>query len=1473
LLLLVAVLVVLGTATAALHAVQARRQSTGVRKQAEDAARAAEADPAKLDQAIALYERYLRFQPRDEEAARKYTDMIFARAKADPTPASLDKAMRVAEAFLRNSPNNPPQRRHLIGLYMKYGPLALARQHLGVFLDPDRGTHKDDVELLDMSATCEVGFQEFGNAAAYLQRAIDTGRAPLKVYVMALEVNQKNTTDTLRESKIAAIMETLLRSERFRNDVSARVAAGRFQLGRGELKNARQNILFALNDMPGGQSNSDALEAAAHLAVTDAEKNPDKSADYLTLAESHLEKAFALDPRNTSVALLLAGVKRDLTKLPEAVAVLRRAADATGEVNDAFFQVIDMMIDLEQAGPAESLLPRLATNDPKLTMTRYFRGRIAVVRKNWADARALLEVVEKELTARPLKDYHKKALVGLGLCYTVLQNPDRQLLCYVEALKDDPLYLPAMVGHAEALAKLGRTDEALLGRPNEGRPGFRALVNNYKVAAARPTLVRLEFLHAVRRPAARNWAAFDEALGPPEQRTPETHLLHAEALAARGQAADAAKLLDELLAKFPNYPAAWVALARIKHAWHADPALAELDAAEKRSGETAETRLARASLLPARAKKPTADEYRKLATGIEKFKPGDLHRFWFQLGEAALRAVAVQPTPEAAADVRSVAITCFQEAAKTDALDLTSRAILVDLGQTAKRQDVIDAAIAGIAKIEGPEGPIGNLSQVVVRLPGAKGNPAEIAALREKAMKVRDARQGWGRVYLALAQLDELSGRNDDALANYRKAIDHGERTEFVIRRTVELLWAQKKDDEAYRLLNSLYTEVPLPDDLERFRAIKDLLARDLPRSERPTIERIAPADAADYRLLLLRGSLLAAIGEDADALKAFRLAVDRDDTVPETWASLVTHLVRGGKLDEAKEAVAQGERKLKNNPPPTVAKKGDLTLALAECYEIVGDRRTAGERYQQAVELQPRELGPNRQLVFFLERSGQAEAAERMLEKLSADPAPDLSRWARRHYATILIAGPNGYDRRHKALALVEQNLKSGPADPEDVKARAAVLTIDPDTRKEGEKTLKEFADRGDLTPDEYYMLARLYFDSGRVVESVEYFAIAARPRQGVTAEHLAGLVRAHLALADKKNSTDLTAAERALERLKAMAPRSWEATREEARLLHRKALNATKARETDQAREFDDRAKKLVADFPGGQTEAMIPVLTGPLLEELGFAAEAEALYRKLLEVSKSPVAHRSLAVFLIRQKRSAEAIALARKYEPGCPVLLTAGILSGAVRVNSPGPAAEQEVLDWLDARIKVVEARADGRPVLAALVGNRALVFDGQGRSDRAKYDHAIAEYRRALSLAPSDLVTNNLAMLIALQRPDQVREAIDLMNKLIGVRGPAPEYLDTRAVCYLVAGGAFKLTEPDGKEVDGPELARRDLEMAILQHRQPAHLFHLAWAYQLKGDQAQLLLRMTDALKEGVTPEMVHPLELPKFRELSALAGK
>jgi hypothetical protein len=62
-----------------------------------------------------------------------------------------------------------------------------------------------------------------------------------------------------------------------------------------------------------------------------------------------------------------------------------------------------------------------------------------------------------------------------------------------------------------------------------------------------------------------------------------------------------------------------------------------------------------------------------------------------------------------------------------------------------------------------------------------------VKELREDAKRVKGIRPAWARIYIALAQLDEIEGLNDSALTNYMEAIDKGDRQEFVIRRMVEL--------------------------------------------------------------------------------------------------------------------------------------------------------------------------------------------------------------------------------------------------------------------------------------------------------------------------------------------------------------------------------------------------------------------------------------------------------------------------------------------------------------------------------------------------------------------------------------------------------------------------------------------------------------------------------------------------------------
>jgi tetratricopeptide (TPR) repeat protein len=231
----------------------------------------------------------------------------------------------------------------------------------------------------------------------------------------------------------------------------------------------------------------------------------------------------------------------------------------------------------------------------------------------------------------------------------------------------------------------------------------------------------------------------------------------------------------------------------------------------------------------------------------------------------------------------------------------------------------------------------------------------------------------------------------------------------------------------------------------------------------------------------------------------------------------------------------------------------------------------------------------------------------------------------------------------------------------------------------------------------------------------------------------------------------------------------------------------------------------------------------------------------------------------VFLINHKRAGEAVDLAFKYADKAPVVVTARVLSGAARDLGPADAAKAaEVERWLDGKLE----QHKGKPEYGLLVGARAELLDARGR-----FDEAIAEYRRAILLTPdgrTSIAVNNLCMLIALREPGRVGEAIELMNHLIGVRGPGPSFLDTRAVCYLVAGGTYRDV---AKNKTGPELALADLELALVQKQGAVYRFHKAWAYHLLGKQAERDIALSEAKAGKLTPGQLHPLERDKVREL------
>lgn len=1403
LLIVLAVGALVSGTTYALHQVQVRRQAGVLRERAERAKAAIAADPDRRQEALALYEQYLKFRPQDEDAAIQYFHLVI-----DPEELDVNRLSRMADVgskILRDFPDHPAERKQLIKVLYNKGDLNSAKEHLEMLLKDPRS--KTDLDVLEEAVRIEEtrGRDHYGTALLYAEQGIALGKEQDLARAVKFSAKALSLLREMHRDTEAALKLDALQKPPFADCRDARLVVVRHLIASRDYEQARKQAEFA-RQLPGGEEDPDVLLANAEVAVVGRDPRLDD-------ARRDLQRAFELDPKRVGVGALLADVLMRQGARDDAIRVLARASESLTEVKEDFYAVLDKLIDLKETVVSERLLERLTPENSRPYVIQYFRGRWELAKGNWPEARANLEACAHHFSGMP--QYAKKIRSDLGQCYSLSHNPDQMLESYRAACDADPTYLPAQIGLAEALVKLGRIRDAI--------PIYRTLVTD--LPELRPALARLVLLEQISRPeSARDWNAFTVALGPPPYST-ELLLLKAEAASWQRNAEASRQALQQAKTQDPNNPA--VELKELKltarNKLSADEAARLIEEAQKATGDTVDFRLAKANILFSRSRPPTVAELKAIANNLPpNFQKGDLYRLWFGLGDIAHR----QADPL----LKQAALDFFRKAAELEPLDLVVRALMIDLALTLNLPEVWQQCLEEIRKAEGEDGPIYNLGLIAIRL---KSTPivdqAALRDLRERAERIVKKRPSWSRAYLALAQLDELEGLNDSALQNLLKAIEFGERQEAVIRRTVDLLRERKQYQEAAVLLNKLHSEVVLPDDLQRFRAIMNLLTSDVLTQDAREIDSFAPEDAPTYEMQLLRGTLLAAVKDNARAEAAFRKALEKvpsskPNAAPlEAWVSLVTLLVRTEQLPVARQAVEEAERKLRTTPPKT-----ENLLALANMNETIGQLEAAENYHRQIVALAPGDLDSHRQLVLFLQRAGRASEAETLLRSLLNHPVPGIARWARRWLALTWISQPTAYQNRALALDLVERNLRESKEDKDDRIAYAFVLCVDPARRAEGIRILADYAARIELTPDEYYWLTRIYFDQGRFEEAEETLKFAIRHRPNIVVDHLAGAVWLYLAMNRPRLALET------LNRLKAVAPKSWEACREEARYL---------------ARAGDiQAARQLVLNFPGAaDSEAFIRQQSGPLLDEIKADDDVERLYRKLLDISKDPDRHLPLAAFLISRKRSEEAIELARRRADEAHVVVTARIMSGAIRAKVPDMSKVSTVETWIAQRLK--EHQNDPE-TFAALLSALAEVHDAQGR-----YDEAIEDYRRSIAIRKTDLAVNNLAMLLALHRPGAAAEARKMMDELIAMRGPEPTFLDTRAVCALVQGE--KMTAE----------AVKDLHLALAMRQRPVYYFHLAWAYDLQREDKKKNEAILKARQFGLTTDDLHPKELPKYAEL------
>jgi Flp pilus assembly protein TadD len=245
--------------------------------------------------------------------------------------------------------------------------------------------------------------------------------------------------------------------------------------------------------------------------------------------------------------------------------------------------------------------------------------------------------------------------------------------------------------------------------------------------------------------------------------------------------------------------------------------------------------------------------------------------------------------------------------------------------------------------------------------------------------------------------------------------------------------------------------------------------------------------------------------------------------------------------------------------------------------------------------------------------------------------------------------------------------------------------------------------------------------------------------------------------------------------------------------------------------------------------------------LLNGYGFAQQAEAAYKAFIAAGpKQPERVLVLAQFLARQGRISDAMGILKQAWSTCrpeQVAVAALLLYNA---PSADEIQRRQIEAWVAEAIQK-------RPEASGLSTRLGAIWIRQGR-----FDEAESMFRRILKSEPDNTETlNNLAWLLALRDRAKARDAYELITRAIHLQGASSSLADTRAVVLIQLGKTDAAVQ----------------ELEAIQKRSPGNpslAFHLAWAYQAKGQIDEARLELARSEKLGLKPDVLDPLERQIF---------
>jgi cellulose synthase operon protein C len=1358
-----------------MHGYQLTRHSRELIEQANRAER-----DGQSDEAAGYLAEYLGLAPHDVDAQCKYALLIKELAK---TPRQKLRAFYLLEGVLRRYTDRDDVRRAAAELGLQFGRFEESRKYLDALYQ----SSPKDADLAILLGRCEFGAFNYDKSTRWFLLATELAPERIALSVDVAATLRDKRLD--RRSVADEVMDNL--ANRGRPTDAAHEAAARYYAQHGELAKAEKLVQAALAG--GSAPSADLLILAAEVLQRLGRRDE---------VRQHLERGLQSFPKDHRLAQRIAQIDLIEGNREQAKARMETVLQAAIERPEDIFNAAEILIELGQLAKAGELIGKLKTAKADAP-AHLLQGRLLMKKSEWGAARVELEMARSAVIVPSLA---KILYAWLAECYGQMGFADQELIAYRRSVDFDRSWVPARRGLAFALSATGQLDSAI--------DEYRGLVA--EAPDVRSELARLLLIRAQRLPPGqRNYDEIEQLLHPingTDQPAPARAQVQAEVLLAKGKPEDARKLMQAECDRDPTQTRTWLTLANLANrTGSADADLTVLADAEKQVGPRVEWELARArhwlrvspadasmqmlKLEPRAERFPGADGVRLLAGLAECYKG---------IGEAQAARRLWRQIADRAPDNLAVRSELFEFALQTGA------------------DAEADKYLGEIRRIEGANGPLaayGEAARYIAR--AARGDASALAAASSPLAKAVELSPTWSRVLTLQAQVFDLSGRPDNALEKYQEAIARGDSRLGVVRRTLQLLYQQRRYAEANVLVGKLSKQSLMEANLGRLVAQLLVVSPTEEGSDpKPTRQRALDlarqsinADSRDVSDYLWLAQVAAIADQPSEAENALRQAVRLEPSAPDAWVMLVSLLA---KVDP-KRADAEIETARQTLP------RDQVSAVLAPCMEALGRTKDAEEQYKAALVARPAEVSVLRNAANFFTLNGHPDKAVPLLRKLiepGARTSDAILTWARRTLA-MNIATSGDYQQYREALTLIEAN---GTGTVNDRLAKAIILAMQPANRRDAIRLFEETSPQLDsVSPDVRFVIAQLYEADGHWQKARVYMLALVNEfdkNPAYLSRYIRGLLR--------HDGTE--EAGKWVGKLAALSPDSLEAAELKARVL--------KAQE----RPVAETVKPVLAYARGKDAR---PELAAEVLEELGAPSEAEAIYRQFAAASPRPHVTLAFAVFLSRHQRLPEALALCDWAWATCPAEAVAATSVTALRVGE-GNAAQQRHVEQL------IEAAIAKNPQSTMLPTFLAMMYEAADRPA-----DAVARYRSVLRQDPRTVVAmNNLACLLTLHE-NKSAEALTLINQAIDLAGPDAQLLDSRALIYLRAGQAG--------------LALRDINQAIVQVPMPSKTlnFRLAQAHHANKNRAGAIEAMTNAKKLGLQATDLAITERPAYHKLIA----